>query len=83
MKYLSEDWAPVGVPLPEILIKEPPVNLDDQFNAPWGPDQQEVDRLRNKNRKLEEDLKVLQDQLQNQVFNKNDSSIQQRLVNEI
>lgn len=32
VKYLAEDWAPIGVPLPEVLIKEPPVNLDDAFS---------------------------------------------------
>lgn len=29
LKYLAEDWAPVGIPLPEILKKNPPVKLDD------------------------------------------------------
>jgi len=24
MKYLAEDWAPVGVPLPDILRKDAP-----------------------------------------------------------
>lgn len=33
LKYLAEDWAPVGVPLPEILVKEPPVHLDDEFTG--------------------------------------------------
>ena len=23
LRYLAEDWAPVGIPLPEILSKEP------------------------------------------------------------
>lgn len=23
LRYLAEDWAPVGVPLPDILAKEP------------------------------------------------------------
>lgn len=56
---MSEDWAPVGVPLPEILIKEPPVHLDDEFTTPTMADPAEIDRLRKKNRKLEEDLKIL------------------------
>jgi len=34
LKYLAEDWAPVGIPLPEILVKEPPSKLDDEFMTP-------------------------------------------------
>ena len=30
LKYLAEDWAPVGVPLPEVLSKPPPAKLDDE-----------------------------------------------------
>jgi len=43
------------------LIKEPPVHLDDNVLLPnmGGGDPEEHDRLRKKNRKLEEDLKIL------------------------
>lgn len=30
LKYLAEDWAPVGVPLPEVLSKPPPTKLDEE-----------------------------------------------------
>ena len=36
LKYLAEDWAPPGTPLPEILLRAPPVNLDDVTNVPQG-----------------------------------------------
>jgi hypothetical protein len=52
MKYLAEDWAPVGVPLPDILVKEPPVKLEDDYmgyggmGGGGGDSSQEVERLR-------------------------------------
>jgi hypothetical protein len=33
LKYLAEDWAPIGMPLPDILRKNPPVKLDDDLTA--------------------------------------------------
>lgn len=33
LKYLAEDWAPVGIPLPDILRKNPPVKLDDDLTV--------------------------------------------------
>ncbi len=38
VKYLAEDWAPRGQPLPDILALPPPVSLDD--------DDQEDDYMR-------------------------------------
>ena len=32
LKYLAEDWAPVGVPLPDILNRDAPVKLEDESN---------------------------------------------------
>ncbi len=29
LKYLAEDWAPMGANLPEILTRPPPVKLDE------------------------------------------------------
>lgn len=28
VKYLAEDWAPIGIPLPDILTRPPPTNLE-------------------------------------------------------
>lgn len=30
LKYIAEDWAPIGQPLPEVLTMPPPVKLDDE-----------------------------------------------------
>jgi len=30
LKYLAEDWAPMGQPLPEVLTMPPPIALDDE-----------------------------------------------------
>jgi len=30
LKYLAEDWAPLGQPLPEILTLPPPISLEDE-----------------------------------------------------
>ncbi|EGR27555.1 kinesin-like protein, putative [Ichthyophthirius multifiliis] len=100
LKYLAEDWAPVGVEYPEILKRNPPTQLDDE-NTPalvviffyfllfyfcFKSDQNvEIERLRKRNRRLEEELKIVQDQLLNQANKKaeKDIDIQQRLINEI
>ncbi len=42
---MAEDWAPVGTPLPEILVKEPPVHLDDEFNGP-SIESEEVNKIK-------------------------------------
>lgn len=58
LKYLAEDWAPLGQPLPEILTMPPPVNLEDDEDDDYLRRQQsEIDRLKNRNRNLEEDLR--------------------------
>ena len=36
LKYLAEDWAPIGVPLPEILSKDPPTRVEDIENMNPG-----------------------------------------------
>ena len=33
LKYLSEDWAPIGKPLPEVLTMPPPTKLEDDYMA--------------------------------------------------
>jgi len=34
LKNLAEDWAPVGVALPEILTQNPPIRLEEEGSAP-------------------------------------------------
>ena len=58
LKYLAEDWQPLGQAPPEILTMPPPVSLDDDEDDEYLRRQQsELDRLKNKNRYLEEDLR--------------------------
>jgi len=33
LKNLAEDWAPVGVPLPELLSRPPPTKLEEDFTS--------------------------------------------------
>lgn len=57
LKYLCEDWAPVGVPLPEVLSRPVPVKLDDEMLNPTQRDwEAQIDRLKRRNRKLEEEM---------------------------
>ena len=70
LRYLAEDWAPLGKPLPEILTR--PMSIVD--NGPGGEKRlisddnlaEEVERLRKRNNRLEEDMKRLNDQYMNQ-----------------
>ncbi|CDW90229.1 kinesin-like protein [Stylonychia lemnae] len=62
LKYLAEDWAPLGQPLPEILTMPPPISLEDDDDDDYLRRQQtELDRVKNRNRNLEEDLRRLTD----------------------
>jgi hypothetical protein len=62
LKYLAEDWAPLGQPLPEILTMPPPVSLDDDEDDDYLRRQQsEIDKLKNRNRNLEDDLRKFSD----------------------
>lgn len=62
LKYLAEDWAPLGQPLPEILTMPPPVSLDDDEDDDYLRRQQsEIDRLKNRNRNLEDDMRRVGD----------------------
>jgi len=59
LKYLAEDWAPIGQPLPEVLTLPPPVTLDDEDDNEFVRQQQsEIERLKKKNRMLEEDARM-------------------------
>jgi len=58
LKYLAEDWAPIGQPLPEVLTLPPPVILDDEDDNEFVKQQQsEIDRLKLKNRNLEDEVR--------------------------
>lgn len=58
LKYLAEDWAPVGQPLPEVLTLPPPVSLDDEDDNEFVKQQQsEIERLKIKNRNLESEVR--------------------------
>ena len=47
LKYIAEDWAPMGQPLPEVLTLPPPVTLDDEDDNEFVRQQQsEIDRLK-------------------------------------
>jgi hypothetical protein len=62
LKYQAEDWAPLGKPLPEILTLPPPMSLDDDQDDDFLRRQQsEIDRLKNRNRNLEDDIRKLTD----------------------
>ena len=57
LRYLCEDWAPVGIPLPDILTKDPAF-LEDEYQS--NPDNTaEIERLRARNKKLENEVRVL------------------------
>mgnify|MGYP000104790623 CR=1 FL=1 len=75
LKYLCEDWAPLGKPLPELLSRPMPTGEDQPginglINAQRGAVDdnivEENDRLKKRNAKLEEDLRRLNDQFMNQ-----------------
>ena len=62
LKYHGEEWAPPGHPLPDVFILPPPVALDDDSNDDYLRRQMsEVDRLKDRNRNLEDDLRKLTD----------------------
>ena len=66
LKYLAEDWAPVGQPLPEVLTLPPPVALEDEDDTEFVKQQQsEIDRLKLKNRNLESELRHAGDKVMN------------------
>ena len=66
LKYLAEDWAPVGQPLPEVLTLPPPVALEDEDDTEFVKQQQsEIDRLKFKNRNLESELRHAGDKVMN------------------
>ena len=74
LKNLAEDWAPVGQILPEVLTLPPALLLDnDEMDPSSKLFKQEADRLRLRNQTLEQEVKMLQNQIisQNDPFNQN------------
>ncbi|TNV72957.1 hypothetical protein FGO68_gene13342 [Halteria grandinella] len=62
IKYLAEEWAPPGQPLPEVISLPPPVALEDDEDDDYLRRQQtELERLKNRNRNLEDDIRKLTD----------------------
>ena len=62
IKFLAEEWAPPGVPLPDIIALPPPMSLDDDQDDDYLRRQMsEIDRLKNRNRNLEDDFRKLAD----------------------
>ncbi|CAD8069428.1 unnamed protein product [Paramecium primaurelia] len=57
IRYLAEDWAPLGQPLPDILHKGYMILDENELHTQAQKDQeQEIQRLRNKNHILEAEL---------------------------
>mmetsp|Transcript_452 Transcript_452/g.550 ORF Transcript_452/g.550 Transcript_452/m.550 type:complete len:1047 (-) Transcript_452:2300-5440(-) len=64
LKNLSEDWAPIGQPLPEVLTLPPPILLEDEDQTVTQKAQmQEIQRLRTRCGQLEQEVKTVQAQL--------------------
>lgn len=62
IKYQAEEWAPPGEPLPDIITMPPPISLeDDQDDDYLRRQQSEIDRLKGRNRGLEDDMRKFTD----------------------
>ena len=90
LKNLAEDWAPLGHPLPEVLVLPPPILLDNQDSDPTTQlYKQELERIKLRNMHLEQEVKTLQNQVVSnvedfsQMARKRDTGVQQKLMNEI
>jgi cell division protein FtsB len=61
LRYLAEDWAPVGVPLPDVLNKDPAYlyGADEKYGSLQEEHHAEIERLRSRNKKLENEVRVL------------------------
>ena len=88
LKYLAEDWAPIGQPLPEVLTLPPPVSLDDEDDNEFVKQQQnEIERLKKKNRNLEEEIGAAQGKAMTQKYSssskRGDGEMQQKILREL
>ncbi|CAG9332942.1 unnamed protein product [Blepharisma stoltei] len=91
LKSLAEDWAPLGQPIPQVLVAPPPILLEDE-DRPIAQRalNQELEKLRIRNASLDQEVKVLQNKLlgSNEQFSRlangnRGTGIQERLLNEI
>jgi len=53
----------MGTPLPEILTKPPPTRLDEDGPIGLRAQEEEIERLRARNRQLEEQIRMAQNQI--------------------
>lgn len=91
LKNLAEDWAPLGQPLPEVLTLPPPLLVDDEDQTLASKVQRdELERLRIKNSRLEQELKTVQaqmiastEQYTRVIQAQKDPNLQRRLVSEL
>lgn len=62
LKHLAEDWAPIGQPIPELLLQPPPIRLDVLEEKDFEKKEllQENKRLKQRNEKLEEELRFVE-----------------------
>lgn len=63
LKYLAEDWAPLGQPLPEILLQPMPVKQMNDTNEKRLDKLNEEQKLRERNQRLEHELLTIQRKL--------------------
>ena len=83
LRYLAEDWAPLGKPLPNILLKGPPIVLDVYNEKMRKNDNSDLELKRSKKRilRLEEEINMLQQQIyygndkENNLFSQNSKTI--------
>ena len=75
LKNLAEDWAPRGEPLPQILVMPPSVLLEEQDLSSRSQNQ-ELQKLRERNTKLEQELYTVKTQ-------GSQKNLQERILNEI
>ena len=91
LKNLAEDWAPLGQPLPEVLTLPPPLLGDDEDQTLATKAQRdEMERMRMKNARLEQELKHLQiqtiastEQYSRVIEAQKDPNLQRRLMSEL
>ena len=83
LRYLAEDWAPLGKPLPEILLKGPPVVLDVYNEKKRENENMDSELKRAKKRifRLEEEISQMTKQMyfgkgkENNMFSENGKTV--------
>ena len=64
LKNLAEDWAPLGQPLPEVLIAPPPILVEEEERSLMQKAEgYEMERLRARNSQLDQEIRTLQQQI--------------------